>query len=186
MLTLNEINTFRSNARYTRYQCIKLTPPKFMQPTSRCLKLMKSYEQLRSQPYDDQTGRSTSHYCPGATVGYGHLIKNRNEFETYRHGINEFTASLLFESDLYKYIQGVKMEVLVDLTQNEFDALVMMAFNIGKNAFKQSTILRIINGANTRNLRDAWNQFRYSQGRVMRGLINRRTCEMNIFLTGCI
>lgn len=184
MLTLNEINSFRANARYTRYQCIKLTPPKFMKPSPSCLRLMKSYEQLRTRPYDDQTGRTVVNYCLGATIGYGHLIKDSNEFEKYRQGINESTADSLFESDLYKYIHGVRTDVLVDLTQSEFDALVIMAFNIGKNAFKHSTVLEIINGRNTKNLRDAWNQFRYSQGKVMKGLINRRACEMNVFFDG--
>lgn len=184
MLIKNEINTFRANGRYTRYQCLRLSSPRFMHPSNRCLKLMQSYEQLRTLPYDDQTSRLTEKYCPGATIGYGHLIKDQDEFEKFKNGISHSTASVIFEYDLYKYIQTVRTNVRVDLTQNEFDALVMMAFNIGIQGFKKSTVLEIINGLRTKNLRTSWLSFRYSQGKIMQGLINRRTSEMDVFFEG--
>ncbi|ECG6088543.1 hypothetical protein E1818_10725 [Salmonella enterica subsp. enterica serovar Blukwa] len=72
------------------------------------------------------------------------------------------------EHDLYRFIQAVKNNVIVDLTQNEFDALVILAFNTGVRGFTHSTVLSIINGNYTKDLRSAWYAFRYSQGREMK------------------
>lgn len=102
----------------------------------------------------------------------------------YRNGINITTANSLFNDDIYQFIQVVKNKVIVDLTQNEFDALVILAFNIGVREFSQSTVLSIINGRYTHDLRSTWYAFRYSQGHVMKGLINRRSSEMKVFFHG--
>lgn len=184
MLLKNELETFRKNGRYTKTQCVKMQSPRIMRPSYRCLALMKSYEKLSLFPYDDQTRKIITAYCQGATIGYGHLITNSNEFKKYRRGINITTANSLFNDDLYQFIQVVKNKVIVDLTQNEFDALVILAFNIGVRGFSQSTVLSIINGRYTHDLRSAWYAFRYSQGHVMKGLINRRSSEMKVFFHG--
>ncbi|WP_336220871.1 lysozyme [Citrobacter amalonaticus] len=184
MLLKNELATFRLHGRYTTTQCVKLHPPRIMQPSYRCIALMKSYEKLSLLPYDDQTGKIITEYCQGATIGYGHLIENSNEFKKYINGIDIATANSLFNADLYQFIQVVKNKVIVDLTQNEFDALVILAFNTGVRGFSQSTVLSIINGRYTHDLRSAWYAFRYSQGHVMEGLINRRTSEMKVFFHG--
>ncbi|MGV3345754.1 glycoside hydrolase family protein [Enterobacteriaceae bacterium LUAb1] len=67
---------------------------------------------------------------------------------------------------------------------NEFDALVMLAYNIGSGGFRQSTVLKIINGKSQKNLREAWGSFIYSRGTIVRGLINRRNSELDIFFKG--
>lgn len=155
MLLKNELTTFRLNGRYTRTQYVKIQPPRTMQPTHRCLELMRAYETLSLHPYDDQTKKTITKYCQGATIGYGHLIMDSNEFKIYKNGITKSTADSLFEHDLYRFIQAVKNNVIVDLTQNEFDAPVILAFNTGVRGFTHSTVLSIINGNYTKDLRSA-------------------------------
>src|SRR5690606_23280665 len=82
----------------------------------------------------------------------------------------------------------------VDLLQDEFDALVSLAFNIGAGAFRRSTLLKTINAntyragsaASRRNaIADvekaflAWNK---AGGKVLEGLARRRREEADLFL----
>lgn len=184
MLKTEELLTYKFNARYTKSQCVRLFNPSSLQPSYSCISLMKSYEKLYKLPYWDQTGELISEFKKGATIGYGHLILSENEFNIYKNGITESQSVTLFKKDIYRFIQEVRTEVKEKLTQNEFDALVMLAFNIGIHAFKSSKILRIINGDLTENLKNAWKSFRRSQGHVSRGLINRREAELNVFFNG--
>ena len=80
--------------------------------------------------------------------------------------------------------------VKVSLTQNEFDALVMLAFNIGTRdnlnhkGLYYSTALKVINGESPEDLDRAWMQFVYSRGVRMKGLVNRRKSELNVYHKG--
>ncbi|MDE2371758.1 MAG: lysozyme [Burkholderiales bacterium] len=147
--------------------------------------LLKSVEALRLEPYDDQSGAATAAWVAGATVGYGHLIRE-SEWDTWKGGITEAQASDLFDDDLRAYEDAVRNAIGVGLQQHEFDALVVFAFNIGVAGFKKSTVVRLINAgprseADTMLLHAAWSAWNRSQGKVMRGLVNRRDCEWKIF-----
>jgi len=184
MLNNKQFSMYKFNARYTDSQCVRLFSPENMQLGYSCRALMQSYEKLFKLPYWDQDGKLLTEYKKGATIGYGHLITSPGEFEKYRNGITEAQAEILFNDNLYEPIHAVRYHIKEKLTQNEFDGLVMFAFNIGVNAFKKSTVLKIINGEISANLKNAWRSFKYSQGRINHGLINRRDAEMNVFFNG--
>lgn len=184
MLLRDELLAYKFKARYTKSQCVALFNPENMRPSSRCMHLMKSYEKLCKFPYWDQNGKIISEYKNGATIGYGHLISGVKVFEKYKSGISESQADILFDDDIHEYVQTVRFFIKEKITQHEFDGLVMFAFNVGIYAFKKSTVVKIINGESSKNLRDAWLSFKFSQGRINRGLINRREAEMNVFFNG--
>ena len=148
------------------------------------LALLKGVEQRRLKPYDDQTGDETDTWVKGATIGFGHLILSA-EWSTYQAGISEAEADTLFEADLEPYQTAVRTAVTTGLQQYEYDALVILAFNIGAPHFKSSSVVRLLNDPKTRNdevaIKAAWMAWNKSQGKVMKGLVNRRTCEWNIF-----
>ncbi len=147
------------------------------------LTLLKEVETLRLQPYDDQTSKVISDWVKGATIGYGHLIAQA-EWDTYKNGITEIDATTLFQQDLAPFVRDVCNAIMVPLKQNEFDALVILAFNIGTN-FKGSSVVKLINDPKTktdyRTLEEAWKAWNKSQGQVMKGLVNRRQCEWKIY-----
>lgn len=60
----------------------------------------------------------------------------------------------------------------------------MFAFNVGVSALKKSSVLKIINNESSGNVKGAWYRFRYSQGTMSRGLINRTRAEMAVFFNG--
>ena len=139
--------------------------------------------------YDDQTGRpvNTNEPLPkGATIGYGHLIKSDEDF---RNGINETTATELLRIDIATSEKAVKNNISVPLKQNQFDALVFLAYNIGSKNFANSTVVKYINNPNFHssvypNLESAWKAWNRSQGEISNGLINRRQNEWDLYNRG--
>jgi len=149
--------------------------------------LLKSIEQLFTTPYDDQTGKGITAWVEGATIGYGHLISSA-EWSKYKDGITQDEAINLFNDDLAPYINTVEIKVTASITQNELDAMVILAFNIGQRAFTNSSVLKMVNNPNAKtnyqNLEDAWKAWNKSQGVVNNGLINRRQAEWDIYSKG--
>ncbi len=140
--------------------------------------LLKNIEKLRLKPYNDQNGKEITSYVKGATIGYGHLI-GQNEWDLYKNGITLQEADKLFKSDLLPFENAVKNSINSSLAQNEFDALVILCFNIGIDNFKNSFVAKIINAEKTgyKTLKEAWIAWNKSQNKVMQGLINRRNAE---------
>ena len=136
--------------------------------------------------YDDQTGRAINPYNPlprGATIGYGHLIKPGEDFS---RGIDESRATELLRADVKIAEHAVQKSINTTLTQNQFDALVIFAYNIGENNFIKSSVVKFINNPNYKSqiypdLKSAWLAWNKSNGRVMAGLTNRRKTEFNLF-----
>jgi type VI secretion system secreted protein VgrG len=158
-----------------------------MRMSEQGIELLQSIETLATEPYDDQTGEKIDHWVKGATIGYGHLIL-QDQWELYRGGITEAQAGALFEKDLQPFIEAVNQSLMVPQTQNQFDALVILVFNIGAANFRQSSVLKLINDPSAETpyhgLEQAWKAWNKSQGKVNEGLNNRRQAEWKIYTEG--
>ena len=136
--------------------------------------------------YDDQTGRvidTNKPLPPGATIGYGHLIKPGEDF---RSGISESEATELLRADVVMAERVVQKSVIVLLTQNQYDALVIFAYNIGPKNFANSTVVKYINNCDFHSFRyptleSAWMAWNKSCGRERLGLTKRRKAEWVLF-----
>lgn len=159
-------------------------PAQEMTFSTKGIDFLASVEALATKPYDDQTGKDITNWVKGATIGYGHLI-SQDEWNDYKDGVSRQQALSLFREDLTDYIKTVQSSVKQNITQHAFDALVIFVFNIGQNAFKDSSVLKLINDpeASTpyENLEQAWKAWDKSQGKVNKGLQNRRQAEWNIY-----
>lgn len=146
--------------------------------------LLKDVETLRVKPYDDQTSKVISVWVEGATIGYGHLIQ-KSDWDTYKNGITEADASTLFNSDMKPFVTTVQSSVTAKVTQNEFDAMVILAYNIGPGSFSGSSVVSLVNDPKAKtqytDLEAAWKAWNKSQGKVMKGLDSRRQCEWNVY-----
>jgi len=64
----------------------------------------------------------------------------------------------------------------------------MLAFNIGAGSFARSSVVKLVNDptANStyKSLEAAWKSWNKSQGKVMKGLDNRRQCEWDVYSRG--
>lgn len=115
-------------------------------------------------------------------IGYGHL---RRAKEGVR--VNESEAeAILREYDLPPVERFVMRCVLAPTTQNEFDALVSLAFNIGPKAFASSDVVASMNGGNRLEAAQAFDAWRRAKigGRVqiVDALVRRRAAEKALFL----
>lgn len=151
------------------------------------MSLLQEIEELRLKPYDDQTGHNITEWIEGATIGYGKLIQ-KSEWMKYKDGIKKSEADILFKNILQPFEETVNRSVTVSISQNQYDALVILAYNIGETGFKNSSVVKIINNPNAqtpyKDLELAWKAWNKSQGKVMRGLIRRRNSEWDIYTNG--
>jgi lysozyme len=138
--------------------------------------LICGFEGLRLSAYNDGVGVWSIGY---GTTRYpdGRVVK-RGDFCTLAQ------AKAYMAHDLEKFAFVVKNVVMVPLTQNQFDALVSLTYNIGIGAFKESTLLRVLNGGDCQAAAaqfDVWNR---AGGKVLQGLVNRRQVERKLFSRG--
>ncbi len=85
-------------------------------------------------------------------------------------------------SDLAQCERAVNRLVKVTLTQNQFDALVSFVFNVGSGNLQSSTLLRKLNSGDYKGAADEFLRWNKAAGKVMNGLVARRTAEREFFL----
>lgn len=138
------------------------------------LALIKDYEKLRLTSYKDQAGKPT--------IGWGHLIKPE---EFFNEPITELEADRLLAADLVDAENAVNRYVKVALAQNQFDALVSFAFNVGRGAFGNSTLVKQLNAGRYDLVPTNLKRWVYvTQGgvkKVSSGLYKRRVAESNLW-----
>ncbi len=116
------------------------------------------------------------------TIGWGHTkgVKPGDE-------ISREQAQILFIEDVEWAVAAVNKKVKVGLTQNQFDSLVSLVFNIGETNFAKSTLLRRLNAGNYDEAAEqfhVWNKQRQN-GKlvVLKGLVRRRAQEAEVFMS---
>ena len=125
-------------------------------------------EGLRLTAYRDAAGV--------LTIGYGHT-------QGVREGdrISEYWANELLAEDVARVAVTVK-ELKVARTEGQLDALVSLAFNIGIEALKRSTLLRVIrSGGSKADIKREFRRWVYCKGKVLPGLVKRREWEAKRF-----
>jgi lysozyme len=139
------------------------------------LNLIKLFEGFRAKPY----------ICSGGanTIGYGATYYPNGVRVTMQDkAITEAQASTMLMNMLGIYEKAVDSFTRDDINQNQFDALVAFAYNVGTNALKNSTLLKKVNknpqDVKIRNEFLKWNK---ASGKVLKGLTNRRVAEANLY-----
>jgi len=133
------------------------------------LEMLKGHEGLRLKSYKDSAGVWT--------IGYGHT----GEDVSPGMKITRNRATKLLKMDLKRFEEAVIKNVEVPLNQNQFDALVSFSFNVGVNAFKNSTLLEELNKGNYKEAENEFMCWVYAGGRRLQGLVNRREEESALF-----
>ena len=102
--------------------------------------------------------------------------------------MNDTTLDREFRAVVMQTEAAVDDAVLVDLTQNQFDALVSLNYNIGPEAFHTSTLVRKLNRGDFSGAAlefSKWNKETVNgKRRVNNGLVRRRARELTLFLRG--
>ena len=140
-----------------------------MTTSKRGIDLIKLFEGFREKAY--KAVKTEEYY----TIGYGHYGADIKRGQT----ITAAQGEQLLTNDLKKFESRVdKYNNVYKFNQNEFDALVSFAYNIG--SIDQLTN----NGIRSREeIRAHWLEYNKSGGKVIKGLVNRRTKELELFNT---
>ena len=138
--------------------------------------MISQFEGFFAVPYWDRTGYS---------VGYGSQTnwdQNRPVLKT--DVIDKATAKRWLLAEAMQDFDFVKSKVRVPLNDNQLLALSSFAYNVGKGAFADSTLLELLNsGANKATVAAQFDKWVYSGGVINKGLQSRRNAEKTIFLS---
>ena len=111
------------------------------------------------------------------TIGVGHTGGVTPDMKITKEQSRE-----LLKADLCRFEKAVNETIKHQLLQHQFDALVSFSFNVGTQAFKNSTLAKKIN-ANA-----PWTEIRYeflrwnkAGGKVLAALTSRRKREAKLF-----
>ena len=137
--------------------------------SERGLALTRQFEGLRLESYQDQRGIWT--------IGYGHTGPTVHEGLR----ITEAEAEILLTSDVVRAAAAVNRLVTAQVTQNQFDALVDFAYNLGCATLMHSTLLRLINAGEFAEAASEFPRWNHSGNRPIPGLLRRRRAEMELF-----
>jgi lysozyme len=134
-------------------------------------KLIEEFEGLSLAAYQDQRGIQT--------IGYGHTA-----------GVKSGDTCTQAEADAWlgydlQTAESAVNSMCVSLTQNQFDALVSLTYNIGIGNFGESTVRKrlTIGTPDYQGAAEAFLMWDKTNGAVNPGLVNRRTAEKALFLT---
>ncbi|SAQ49177.1 lysozyme [Klebsiella oxytoca] len=149
-----------------------------MQTSNNGIALIKGFEGCRLTAYPDPgTGGAPW------TIGYGWTYPVDGKPIKPGMKIDQATADRLLKTGLVSYENDVLKLVKVKLTQNQFDALVSFAYNVGSRALSTSTLLKKLNAGDIKGAADEFLRWNKSVKEVMPGLTNRRKAEREVFLS---
>ena len=132
------------------------------------LALIKKFEGCRLKAY-----RCSANVL---TIGYGHT-GGVKEDDT----ISQPEADELLENDIPKFEEYVSDNVIVELKQYQFDALVAWTFNLGVGNLRNSTMLKKLNEADYDSIPFEMRRWNKAGGKTLDGLIRRREAESLLF-----
>jgi lysozyme len=137
--------------------------------------LICEFEGLRLKPY------LCSAKVP--TIGYGNTYyPNGKRVTLLDEPITKEYAFEIFKVIADKFAKRVSEMVKKPLTQNQFNALVSFAYNVGTGAFSTSTLLKKVNAnPNDLTIRNEFARWIRANGKIVNGLVNRRKKESDVY-----
>ena len=142
-----------------------------------------AWEGFEPRVYSDAAGK--------LTIGVGHLL-TPSELSSgkiwiegapvrYADGLSASQILELLGQDLEGAEAAVNNGVEVELSQNQFDALVSFCFNVGAAAFRASTLLKLLNRGQYDDVPAQLRRWVHCRGEVVQGLIRRRQHEIALW-----
>jgi lysozyme len=139
--------------------------------------LIKEFEGLKLKPY----------LCSASvpTIGYGSTYyENGTKVKLTDAPITKERADALFKIVADDFAKRVVPFIKKPITQNQFNALVSFAFNLGVRALQNSTLLRLVNiNPNDANIAKEFLKWNKVNKVPIQGLTNRRIKESALYFT---
>ena len=139
--------------------------------------LITNHEGLRLKPY----------LCPAKipTIGYGNTYYTDGKRVTLLDKeITKQQAFDMFKEVANRFAKRVDELVTSNINQNQFNALVSFAYNIGTGNFASSTLLKKVNrNPDDLSIKDEFLRWNKAGGKVINGLTNRRNEEADLYFS---
>ena len=156
-----------------------------MKVSQKCIEQIKKDEGVRSRPYQ----------CPALlwTIGVGHVIDpnhakvplaDRKQLPIpagWDRVLSSEEIDDILRKDLARFEAGVSRLIKVELTQGQFDALVSFSFNVGLGNLQNSTLRMKVNRGEYEAAAEQFLVWTKAGGKVLPGLVKRRTHEKEMF-----
>ena len=139
--------------------------------------LIKQFEGLKLTPYKCSAGVPT--------IGYGNTYyENGTKVNMSDAPITKQRSEELLKHSADRYASKVANLIKKPVTQNQFNALVSFAYNVGSGALASSTLLKLVN-ANPNDAMIAKEFLKWTKagGVKNKGLENRRIKESALYFT---
>ena len=140
-----------------------------MKTSERGLALVKEFESCRLEAF-----KPTPNDC--WTLGWGHT-KEVKEGDT----CTQSQADKWLLDDIEEAECCVRKHTTLPLMQGEFDALVSFVYNLGCTAFRNSTLLKLLNNGDLNGACAQLSRWDHQGGKVLAGLTRRRKAEQELF-----
>lgn len=139
--------------------------------------LIKEFEGFKSKPY----------LCPAGvpTIGYGatYYPSSGVKVKMDDNPITESEATKMLKKMIDNvYGSAVNRYTVAPTTQNQFDALVSFAYNLGVGALQRSTLMRKHNEGKYNRAAKEFEKWVNAGGRRLAGLVRRRKAEQALYL----
>ena len=153
-----------------------------MKISDKGLKLIQEFESFEATPYLDSARVWTigygSTYYPNGTPVTG---RDKPITREYAETIQRHVIATDFEPVINELL---KSEIASGfITQNMYDAILSLTYNIGVNGFRRSSVLRLLKQGDKENAGNAFLLWNKAGGKVLKGLVNRRKKERELFLS---
>lgn len=136
--------------------------------------LIRKHEELKLKAY----------LCPAKipTIGYGNTFYEDGSNVKIGDEINKERADKLFEIIADYFADKVFKITKAKLTQNQFNALVSFAYNVGLGNYRNSTLLKkVLYNPNSKDVEIQFMRWTKANGVELKGLINRRKDEIKLY-----
>lgn len=167
------------NQQVAQRAATQLPAPPQMSISDKGLGLIQDYEKYSPKSY---VGQDTGNH----TIGWGHRLLPG---ESFPNGIDIESAQKLLRRDVGDAENAVRRHVKVPLNQNQYDALVSLAYNTGAGTFAKSDVVKSLQGADYASAAKQFGSLNHAYDKklgryvVSNGLIDRRGREATLFST---
>jgi lysozyme len=161
-----------------------------MKASKKLLDMLKHHEGVRYKPY----------LCPGKlwTIGVGHVMypeqaripstpdgmERRKAWPLRPEDNRQWSVEevdRILAKDVERFERGVLRFIPVKLSQNEFDAILSFAFNLGLGTLQRSTLRQALIRGDKKAAMQSLRKYNKAGGKVLRGLDTRRKDEEALF-----
>ncbi len=123
----------------------------------------------------------TAYQCPDGkwTISYGLTGNNIKKGMI----ISKEKSKEMFLDRIKLFCEQIKNLLKIDLNKNQFLALLSFTWNVGTNALKKSTLLKLVNSGKFEEASLEFGKWDNVNGKEIAGLVRRRKAEKVLFLS---